>query len=84
MKILIISLLLLLATPAYAGTPVIPECRELAIREGYPSDELNKIQFIRAKVRMAWLNRRTPNDPLVKQCHEAIKGVREHASHQVY
>lgn len=54
-------------------TPVLPECIELAQREGYPTDFLTRLQVARAKLRMSRLSDR---DPLVKACREAIKAAR--------
>ena len=71
-KLIIISILLLSPSTAYALTPVLSDCVELAAREGYPTDQLTKLQYVRAKVRMAWLSKRTPNDPLVNKCAAAI------------
>lgn len=50
------------------------ECVELAIREGFPTDNLTKLQVAKAKVRLARLNQA---DPLVIQCKEAIRKNRE-------
>jgi Flp pilus assembly protein TadD len=62
--------LLLVATPAVAQFQVPGECTELAAREGFPTDVLNKSQAAQARVRMARLSDR---DPLVRQCRGAIR-----------
>ena len=62
--------LLLAADPAFAQFQVPRECVELAAREGFPTDVHNKTQAARARVRLAQLSDR---DPLVKQCHGAIR-----------
>lgn len=63
-----------------AQIAVPPGCVALAAREGFPTDSLTKIQFARARLRLARLNK---TDPLVVQCREAIevarRGGQEHA-----
>lgn len=54
-------------------TPVIPECVELAQREGFPTDFLTRLQVAKARYRMSRLS---DHDPLVKTCREAIKAAR--------
>jgi hypothetical protein len=61
---------LLSAGPAYAQFQVPPGCVELAVREGFPTDTLTKVQAARARIRLARLNK---HDPLVQQCRSAIQ-----------
>lgn len=73
--VVILGGLLIYGSAAKAAklTPVIPECVELAQREGYPTDYLTRFQVAKAKLRMARLS---DQDPLVKTCREAIKAAR--------
>jgi uncharacterized membrane protein len=66
--------LLIYSTAAKAANvPVLPECVELAQREGFPTDFLTRLQQARARLRMARLS---DKDPLVKACREAIRAAR--------
>lgn len=71
-----IAIILLLPTMAMAQEYVPADCVELAIREGFPSDILTVEQVKAAKKRLQWLRVRHPFDPLVQQCHAAIKAAR--------
>ena len=63
--------------PAAAhGIPVPPDCVELAIREGYPTDTMTEAQAKRAKVRLIWLRVRYPRDEIIKKCAIAVIAVR--------
>lgn len=68
--------LMLLAGEAHANTPVPPGCIALAVREGFPTDSLTRLQLARARVRMARLSK---SDPLVVQCRSAIEAARAEA-----
>ena len=54
--------MVLTALAARAETVVPPECVELAVREGFPTDVLSDRQVRSAKVRLAWLRVRHPGD----------------------
>ena len=63
------AVLLFTAIPASAQVPVPYECQQLAIREGFPTDQLTKTQAARAKLRMSRLS---DDDPIVRSCRAAI------------
>ena len=62
-------ILALSCMPALSQVYVPQECAELALREGFPTDVMTKIQAAKAKLRLARLN---DIDPIVRSCREAV------------
>lgn len=75
---LVIALALLTGSPCLAleityPVTVLPECVDLATREGFPL-QMQRADVERAKRRMHQLGNR---DPLVRECRAAINKVME-------
>jgi hypothetical protein len=74
----------LLSTAAKGETAVtfpvaIPsECVELAVREGVPTVIKNKVQAVKARIKLA----RMKNEPLVQSCRQAVARARNEARYQ--
>lgn len=74
-----ISLILIccISGPAMAQIQVPPDCSDLAVREGYPTDVMNESQAKKAKIRLAYLRVRHPRDPMVMKCVVAVRLAKE-------
>lgn len=62
-------MMLLIACQAEAQVYVPQECAQLALREGFPADEMTKVQAAKAKIRLLKLK---DSDPIVRDCRAAV------------